>query len=253
MAILQIVPLPEGTRAALGPAFAMILEIGEDERFPLTDVELEEMRTFSRDAGAAALLITDRNITVFNPAPSNEPGPCPSYMEGMGTAHVCDLRAGHEGLHEENTPGAGDLPPTRATWGERERFDHTAGFTSLVTRAERIDLSKLAAPGGHRHLLAEPCTDECYGGPAAAVLIPSKQPLPPDVEALIRSYYTRRHTGLEDATATQDAAVVYFTEHPELDPRSRPSLDFQRQPGGKWIVTGHQHQDHGAGPGFPLG
>lgn len=179
MAVLHIVPLPEGARAVKGPAFAMILEIDKEQESHVTAAELEQLTGFSRDAGAAAFMVTDRSMVTLSPgAVQVEPGPCPSYMEGMGVAHLCDLRFGHEGLHEETKPAELGRPAQRATWGERERWDPSAGFTGLITPAKRINLAELIKPGGgHRHMLAEPCTDDCYGDVTANTVRLSVEPI----------------------------------------------------------------------------
>lgn len=181
MAVLHIVPLPEGARAVKGPAFAMILEIDKEQESHVTAAELEQLTGFSRDAGAAAFMVTDRSMVTLSPgAVQVEPGPCPSYMEGLGTVHLCDLRFGHDGLHEETKPGDKVYPAQRATWGERERWDQSAagGFTGVTARDQVIDLAELIKPGGgHRHMWAEPCTDDCYGDVTANTVRLSVEPI----------------------------------------------------------------------------
>lgn len=149
MAVLHIVPLPSTPGGQTGPAFAMIFEVVPGENDPgqfepeLHEAEIEQLQAFARNAGAVAMLATNRSIVVLDPrAVPIEPGPCPSYMDGLGRAHLCDLRAGHDGLHEETTPGDGANPPSRATWGERRRWENSLGdgMASVIMADPTIDL-----------------------------------------------------------------------------------------------------------------
>lgn len=139
--VLHIVSLPADTGVQRG--FSMILEV--DDGTEVDERMVAGWRDFARDSGARGLMITTRDLVILH-QPAEDvppPGPCPSYTEGMGATHTCDLRARHDGLHEEVKPAQ------ITTWGDRLQFISSTGFYSVATTDRPLDLKAASIAGGY--------------------------------------------------------------------------------------------------------
>lgn len=161
--MLHLVPLP-GKEPGLSSGFAMILELDKNE----TEIDapgVAEWKLFAGDLGARGLFITNRNLVILShyEGPKIVPGPCPSYMEGLGIAYTCDLRANHDGLHEGvHLPTVEGMPPNKATWGDRVpwRPEHdkevAEGWETTALTAALIEANKLLVDHGHEPVVVSP-------------------------------------------------------------------------------------------------
>lgn len=237
--VLHIISLPADVGGQRG--FAMILEVDDG-----TDVD-EKMvtgwRDFARDAGARALMITTRDLVVLH-QPAEDvppPGPCPSYTEGMNTVHNCTLRARHDGLHEEIRPGTGGFPPQITTWGDRQRFEQSAGFYSVACAAPPLDLQAEFTGGGYAALapsLEEQLAEAqlvppncgvtgCTRSPFAWAACPMRGCNVSDRALASRGEYVKRDLSMCRATAACELPAVggpFCAGHNVTEPRPKLPL-----------------------------